>query len=148
MILDTMENARRYCGCHPKFAEAFRFLQRKDLAQLPPGRVEIAGDSLYAIVVQKAGAGKAAKLECHRKYLDIQVPIRGLDRVGWSPLAACERNAEPFDAAKDIGFFSGEPEIWLPTPPGTFLILYPRDCHAPFGGEGMLHKVVVKVRVE
>ena len=147
MILDTMQNARSYYAAHRMFEKAFEFLGRKDLAQLPAGRVEIAGDALFAIVAQKEGAGKAAKLESHRKYLDIQVPIRGLDLVGWSPLAACTENAEPFDAAKDIGFFSGRPEIWLPTPPGTFLILYPQDVHAPFGGEGMLHKVVVKVAV-
>jgi biofilm protein TabA len=34
------------------------------------------------------------------------------------------------------------------TPPGTFAIFFPEDAHAPMAGEGLIHKVVVKVAVD
>ena len=46
MILDHWENSARYVGLHRGFAEAFAFLHQPQLAQLPVGRHEIAGDQI------------------------------------------------------------------------------------------------------
>lgn len=149
MIFDHIDNARRYYALHPGFPAAFEFLRRPDLAALPPGRNDIDGERMFCIVVRGPGKGRdGAELEMHRRYLDIQFTLAGTDALGWSPTHACRATGRGFDAAKDLELFTARPETWVMTPPNTFAILYPEDAHAPLGGIGELHKVVVKLRLE
>lgn len=149
MILDHLDNAQRYYGLHPLFPAAFAFLRRPDLAALPPGRNEIDGERIFCMVLKGPGKGKeAAQLEMHRRYLDIQFTVTGTDALGWRTTQSCRGSGLGFDEAKDLEFFTARPEIWVPIPPSTFAVLYPEDAHAPLGGVGELHKVVVKVRLE
>ena len=60
MILDSLENASRYFPLHPGFEAAFEFLNRGDLAELPFGRNEIAGEQLHAMAMRDKGKGKDA----------------------------------------------------------------------------------------
>ena len=90
MILDTLPNAARYARMHPGFARAFEFLSTTDLAVLAPGRHEIDGDRLYVSIDHKDGRGEeGARLEAHRRHIDIQYTIDGDERIGWMPLASC-----------------------------------------------------------
>lgn len=145
MVLDQLSNAPRYAVLHPLFARAFESL--RDARSLPDGRHEISGDHLYLLMQQNEGHGhKAARLEVHRAYIDIQLTLDGIEEIGWSPLAACRPTTE-FDKDKDIGFFDDRPHIWLTLPPGHFAIFFPTDAHAPRGGLGKCRKAVMKVVV-
>ena len=149
MILDTLANAARYAGLHPCFARAFEFLATADLAALAPGRHEIDGDRLYVSVDHKDGRGEdGARLEAHRRYIDIQYTIDGDELIGWMPLARCRAPDGAFDEAKDVGFFADRPSTWVSVPPGSFTIFFPHDAHAPLGGLGRLKKAIVKIAVE
>ena len=145
MILDTLDNWRRYAGLSPCFEKAFGFLMRGDLAEMAAGRHEIDGDEIFAIVVKEQGKGRAgAKLEAHRNYTDIQYCVSGLEEMGWKPVSQCAAD-EGFDRAKDLGFFGDEPASWVTVPAGMFAIFFPADAHAVLGGTGQISKVVVKV---
>jgi len=145
MILDTLDNRKRYAGLNPSFEEAFEFLARADLRELTPGRHEIDGDKVFAIVVSEQGKGRdGATLEAHRNYTDIQYCVSGLEEMGWKPVSDCADD-EGFDEAKDLGFFADEPTSWVTVPAGMFAIFFPEDAHAVLGGTGDLRKVVVKV---
>ena len=147
MVLDTLVQSGRYAGLHPSFARAFTFLRTADLASLPPGRHDIDGDRMYVSIDHVEGRGReGARLEAHRRYIDIQLTIDGDEEIGWSPLASCE-HPTPFDAAKDAGFFDDRPGAWLAVPRGTFAIFFPQDAHAPLAGHGRLKKAIVKVAV-
>jgi biofilm protein TabA len=144
VILDTLVQSGRYAGLHPAFSRAFDFLQATDLTSLAPGRHDIDADRLFVLIDHQDGRGHAAaRLEAHRRYIDIQLTIDGPEEIGWLPLAACVPTA--FDAEKDIGFFDDRPRVWLPVPPGTFAIFFPEDAHAPLAGLGPLRKAIVKV---
>lgn len=148
VIVDKMENADRYYDRHPGFRAAFDFLRTQKLDSLTTGRLAIAGERLYAIVSRDRGKGRgAAKLEAHRKYIDIQYVVAGDEVIGVRPTADCRTTAVAYDATKDIGYFADPPETWLSLPPGTFAIFFPEDAHAPLAGEGDLLKVIVKVAV-
>ena len=147
MILDRLENAERYENIHPGFKAAFEFLRTADLGNLPEGRNDIDGNRMYAVVVQDLGKGRdGSHLETHRKYVDIQFDLSGCDCIGWKHIPVAERKA--YDEKKDVELHDDPPELWLETPPGTFVIFFPEDAHAPMEGEGMLHKVIVKVAVD
>src|SRR5213078_3215226 len=81
VILDTLANAARYAQMHAGFARAFEFLTATDLAALASGRHAIDGDRLYVSIDHKDGRGEdGARLEAHRRYIDIQYTIDGDER--------------------------------------------------------------------
>ncbi|MBA3007207.1 MAG: YhcH/YjgK/YiaL family protein [Proteobacteria bacterium] len=148
MILDVLENAHRYLPLHKGFIQAFEFLRRSDLQKLPEDTYEIDGERVYAMVAKVPGRKKEdALLESHEKYIDIQLVLVGTDTMGWKPKSLCQQPAVGYDSEADIQFFEDEPDAWLPTPSGTFVIFFPEDAHMPLISSGQIHKVVVKIDV-
>lgn len=148
MILAKLTEADRYAALHPLFARAFAFLRGTNLDALAPGRHDIEGERLFALVEDGAGRARAdAKLECHRRYIDIQLVLHGVDEMGWKPVAECADAATDYDAARDIRFFNDAPASWIATPPGSFCLFFPDDAHAPLVSGGRIRKVVVKIAV-
>ncbi|PYR92141.1 MAG: YhcH/YjgK/YiaL family protein [Acidobacteria bacterium] len=146
MILDTLVRSGRYIALHPAFARAFDVLANRDLTTLEPGRHEIDRDRIYVSIDHNEGRGReGARLEAHRRYLDIQFTIDGGEEIGWMPLHQCRHPAGPFDLSKDIQFFSDLPRTWVAVPPGHFAIFFPEDAHAPLAGRGFLKKAIVKI---
>ena len=146
MILDRLDNSGLYLPIHKLFARGFDFLRKNDLAALPAGRHEIAGDDLYAMVVRGNGKGRAAaRLEAHRKYIDIQFSLIGEDEIGWRATADCTRRATEYDAKKDIEFFADASHTFVRVPQGHFAVFFPADGHAPRATDGAVHKIVVKI---
>lgn len=148
MILDTIQQANRYLTLNPGFAAAFAFLDRPDLPELPVGRYEIDGDKVYALVQRQPGhKPDAGKLEAHRKYIDIQVVLGGVDTMGWRPTPTCAGIALPYSDEKDVMLFTDQPTAWTAVGPGEFAIFFPEDAHLPMISDGELYKVVLKVHV-
>ena len=149
MILDTLDHAKRYCSLHPLFEPAFAFLRDTDLMSLPTGMHTLQGEQLFTIVEACEGRTRAeAKLECHRRYIDIQLVLEGVDEMGWKPRAECIGPATEYDMLRDIQFFNDAPAAWIATPPGSFCLFFPDDAHAPLVSAGMIHKVVMKIAVQ
>lgn len=148
MILDTIQRSHHYEELHPLFARAFGMLRSLDLAALAAGRHEIDGDRLYLSIDHVQGRTPAgARLEHHRRYIDIQVCIEGEDRIGWMPVECCQNRDGAFDPTLDVGFFLEEPHSWLTLRPGTFAVFFPADAHAPLAGAGAVKKAIMKVLV-
>jgi biofilm protein TabA len=149
MILDTLENAARYAGFKPGISEGFGFLDHPGVAELEPGKYEISGDRVYAIIEKNDGRNvEDGKLEAHRKYLDIQYIISGDESMGWSPLSELATSSKGYDEERDLEFFDGEPQTLVKVPEGSFTIFLPTDAHLPGIGKGPIHKIVVKVAVD
>ena len=149
IIINKLQHAERYFKMHPAFEKAFAFLRRNDLAELPVDRHEIDGDRLFCMISKGPGRSRAeAKLEAHRKYIDIQYVIAGTDEMGWKPTADCKSIDTEYDADKDIEFFKDQPDSWTEVPAGKFVIFFPQDAHAPLVGSGEIHKAVLKIAAE
>jgi biofilm protein TabA len=148
MIIDSAASHQRYLPLHPLFERAFHFLAGADLGALAPGRHPIDGDRLYLSIDHVQGRGRdGARLEAHRRYIDIQYTIEGDEEIGWRPLADCGAPAGGFDETRDIGFYDRRPASWLSVPAGTFVVFYPDDAHAPLAGQGVIRKAIIKVAV-
>lgn len=148
MILDKLSESARYAALHPDFARAFEFLSKTNLGNLAAGRHDIDGDRMFVLIDHKEGRGRdGARLEAHRKYIDIQYTFEGMEEIVWSPLDACRPPSGGFDEANDIGFFNDDrPATWVSVPPGLFAIFLPHDAHAPLAGRGLLKKAIIKIR--
>jgi len=107
------------------------------------------GDELIAIVEQvPAKTKEMAKLEAHRKYIDIQLVLEGDETMGWKPLTDCLNPVSDHSEERDIRFFHDAPASYVPVPPDHFCIFFPEDAHAPLVGTGTVRKVIFKVAVK
>lgn len=149
MIMDRLANAELYFPVHPRFAAAFRYLRETDLEKLADGEHEIDGRRLFAAVATSPGRGRAgAKLEAHRKYIDIQYVVRGTDDIGLKPTCECRDVELPYTEDHDASLYLDKPTNWVTVPTGSFTIFYPDDGHAPLGTSEPVKKVVVKVQID
>lgn len=149
MILDSLANADRYNALHPLFARAFDYLRTTNLTALDSGRFNIDGENFIAIFSKGPGRERSsAKLECHRRYIDIQYIISGSDEMGWKPLHDCQQPVSEFNTEKDIQFFNDPVDSWVNTPRGSFALFFPSDAHAPLVSSSEIHKVVLKIAVD
>lgn len=147
MIIDSLENASKYYSVHPRFEKAFEFLKSQDLNALEVSKFQIDGADLHAAVSAKEGvAVEAAKFEAHNNFIDIQVCISEQEKMGWSTRSQCTDPKDPYNAEKDVIFFNDQPGMYFELKAGQFAIFFPEDVHAPMIGEGIIKKLVVKVR--
>jgi biofilm protein TabA len=149
MIVDTLNNGSKYSSLHPLFATAFEYLQGKDLNSLEDGKHDIA-EGLKLIVSN--GDGKTVetsleKFECHDKNIDIQICVNGLETIGWKPREKCNVPNGEYNQEKDVRFFNDKPDMFFQLTNNQFVIFYPEDVHAPMIGEGLIKKLVFKVKI-
>ena len=138
MIHSTLEGSARYEGLHPLFKEAFDYIKTHDLLALESQRIELRGEDLF-INRMDAPSQVYQPLEAHEEHIDIQVLLKGRERIGWLPRALCQEPQAPYEDT---------PSSYVDLVPGDFVILYPEDAHAPLiGGGGAVSKLVVKIRL-
>ena len=134
MVVDRLENIEKYASLNPLFAQAIEFLKSHDLNALEVGKTELKGKDLLVNVAQtKPKTKEDAKLETHKDFIDIQIPLSGTEIMGYT-------------AAKDITFFTGLAESYIEVKPGMFAIFFPQDGHAPGITPDGVKKVIVKVK--
>lgn len=137
----------------PGLKKAIDFLRHTDLERLLDGRTEIDGNRVFALVQRyQTMSGGAPNFERHRKYIDIQVIISGVEVIGWTH-GDCMEVTDPYDEIKDICFGKVAPGTWTPVrlEAGQLAVLWPSDAHAPKQASGVpakVSKIVVKVAVE
>lgn len=147
MIVEPLTQLPRYFVVHPLFQKAYEFLCLVDSQGSPEGRFPIEEDRLIAIV-STGDREIGAKLEAHRRYIDIQYIISGVDRIGWKSVATCQDIASPYSIEQDKIFFADTPVTWIDVQPGCFAVFFPNDAHAPLTGEGTVKKVILKLAIE
>ena len=150
MIVDTLQNAKKYCSVHPLFAKAFEYINKTDLNNIEMGRYEIDGDNLKAIFSNKKGmtaAESIAKFECHDKHIDIQLCINGNETIGWKPRKDCVKQNGGYNIEKDVQLYHDEPDMYFQLSDGQFGIFFPEDVHAPMIGDREIKKLVIKVKI-
>lgn len=147
MILDMLTETDRYAELHPLFARAFDYLKTTCLNAVPPGSiVELQGTDLVVNYSQTAPKAKEeARLETHKRYIDIQIPLSGVEIFGYTP--AVNLPASDYDAVADIAFYEGAAGNYFSVKPGMFVIFWPHDGHAPAISDEGVKKIVIKVLV-
>ena len=151
-VVGRIVDAENRVRMDSRIKAAFDFLKRRDLAQLPDGRYEIDGSNVYATISSPRLMPFAeAKVEAHRRYVDIHAPLAGRETLGVRELTDVER-ALPFDRDADYVLFSAKSEP-VTIGVGEFALFYPpRGGHAPGctlegkSPEGF-RKIVIKVKV-
>ncbi len=148
MIIDQLANAPLYFGLGARFARAFEYLLQTDFNALAPGRYEIQGTDVFALVQAYDTKPRAQGFwEAHRKYSDVQYVVSGVEQMGFTSLAHLQ--AGDYDAAKDFVPAQGAVEV-VTVRAGSFALFMPQDAHIPglaLDVPQAVKKVVVKVAV-
>lgn len=134
----------------PRLAQALDYLRATDMMAVSIGRCDLDGDRLFALVQEyTTRAADRCVWEAHRRYIDVQLVVFGVERIGYANIAHA-REREPYDPARDVAFF--EPGFdYITLQPGMLAILGPEDVHSPGAAAGepeRVRKVVIKAAVD
>jgi YhcH/YjgK/YiaL family protein len=106
MIIDTLGNLEKYVLLNPLFEQAVEFVQTRDLNAIESGKTELKGADLTINMSQTTPKTKEeAKLETHNEFIDIHIPLSGVEIMGYTPKKDCAPADAPYDAEKDVTFF-------------------------------------------
>ena len=146
MVIDSLSHISDYASLNPLFPRAFDFLLSTDLQSLELGKNVLEPDRLIVNVVQTSPKPiEEAKLETHRDFIDIQVPLSGNETMGYT--SADRLPDAPYDPADDISFYPGAADDYFTIHPGQFAIFFPSDGHAPAISPSGVKKIIIKVRL-
>lgn len=147
MVVDTLDNLNKYASLNPLFAQAIQYLQSADLNALEVGKVVLKDTELVVNIAQTTPKTKEeAKLETHNEFIDIQIPLSGVEVMGYTAGKDCKPANAPYNAEKDLTFFEGLADDYITVKPGMFAIFFPQDGHAPGISSTGVKKVIVKVK--
>lgn len=147
MILDTLENARKYESTHPRFKNIFDFLLETDLSALPLGKIELEGNNLVVNVVDLTGKPEnEAKMESHNEFIDIQIPVGAVERMGWIARTDLKEESAPYNPEKDVTFYNDKASTFLDVKPFEFVIFFPEDAHQPGIASTTHRKIIAKIK--
>jgi YhcH/YjgK/YiaL family protein len=150
MVVDNLKNIDIYKGLSPDIYAGLQFLQNAN-SGIEVGSYTI-NDNVKAIVSEyETVADFSRGYEAHKHVIDIQYPVRGLERVKWSPIEGMDINI-PYDEVKDRTFYKN------PSPQGThvdigkgiFAIMFPEDGHGPqhyIDKPELIKKITIKIAI-
>jgi YhcH/YjgK/YiaL family protein len=129
--------------------KAFAFLKETSLDTIRPGKYPIDGENVYASVTENPTKDMATtKWEFHKKYIDVQMIIKGKEKMGIVPFSKT-KVVDAYNDKKDVGFASYDGGDYYTVEPGTFLIFLPSDAHRPsikLDGCDTDKKIVIKIK--
>lgn len=152
MILCNVADAARYSALSPSMALAIGWLLEHYGEEFVKGSIEI-GDAGHGIVTVKCEEPslmprERVSLEAHRRYIDIHVPLKGTETIGWAATGSLKHPRETYDTDKDIVFFGDGANSLLHVKVGQMAVFFPEDAHAPNIGLGTHRKLCIKIPVE
>jgi YhcH/YjgK/YiaL family protein len=148
MIIDYLTNADRYAVLGSPFKQAFDFLRTVDLATLPDGRHDLAGDALFVLPQRYHTKPQSDGFwEAHRRYIDIHFVFEGIERIGYAPLHRL--HLQSYDDERDLSILEGDGDF-LTLTAGCFMLLWPEDAHMSglqAGAASPVRKIVFKIAI-
>jgi YhcH/YjgK/YiaL family protein len=154
MIIAKLEDLPRQIPALPRLQQALQYLKENRDANLADGRYEIDGERVFALVqsYQTLPVDENAKYEAHRKYIDVQFIVSGVEVMGWAALEQMRINKE-YQPEKDVCLGTCPPALATLTrvDAGEAAIFFPEDAHAPklaCGEPAPVKKIVVKVALD
>lgn len=154
MIFDTISNIAKY-PVSQNIKRALEHIAKNDFNKLEAGKYHLDGDNIFYMVQDyKTAPISEKRLEFHKKYIDIQLITKGLEKIAFCSTEGLSLDGE-FNDESDIGFFANNTKDKIEVAGGSaileagnFMILFPQDAHAPgisVAGSGDVRKVVYKV---
>jgi len=131
MIVDTLDNIDIYKGISEDIYTGLKFIKDVD-PEIEFGEYQVS-ENVKAIVSEYETIENFERgYEAHKHVIDIQYPLKGLERVKWSPIKGMDVNI-PYDPKKDRTFYKNPHKqgTHVDIGNGVFAIMFPEDGHGP-----------------
>lgn len=130
--------------------DAAQFLSNLQGEELTLGYHKVNDEFYYNVIEYETTSEKNKLFESHRKYVDIQLLLDGVEMMQVADMIRLEEK-DKYDAEKDVVLYSAS-DISTSTilRPGSVMILYPHDAHrsiALLGSSCIVKKIVGKVMI-
>lgn len=147
MILCNISEASRYKRLSPFISAAIDWLEKYDFKSFEPGEIKLD----YGIFVKCEEPGllprERACLEVHDRFIDIHVPVKGTETIGWARRGDLMLPQKSYDEESDIAFYGDMAQCLVHVRPGQMAVFFPEDAHAPCIGIGTHRKLCIKIPV-
>ncbi len=144
MIIDRLENIKKYEGLGVNFRTACEWLRSRDISSLEPGEFQIDEKNAFASLADNELFRRTPSYEAHRLYADIQLIISGHELFGFG------MEGKLFENKQDSDFYpcQADKNMFFSLESGWFVIFLPGEIHAPgnpVDGPDVCRKMVIKV---
>jgi YhcH/YjgK/YiaL family protein len=152
MITDVLENLGKYRSVIPHSKEILDYIKATSLSSLQAGKYPVIGDSAFILIQEYLTKTESEKKwESHKKYIDIQIVLDGLEFMDYSPSSVLSIQ-DPYSEEKDIVFYKNDAmeHSRIVVPKNHFCIFFPGEAHKPglhVTREMSIMKAVIKVAI-
>ena len=151
MIIDTLDNISSYKKLSKDIYAGLIYLKNID-NNIELGTYDI-NNRIKAIVENyETLKNNSFEFESHKRVIDIQCPIIGLERVFWSPITNMKVK-KSYDNIKDITLY-GDPLLpprYVDIGDRVFAIMFENDGHSPkhcVKHSELIKKITIKVSID
>lgn len=152
MILTTISNAGAYRGLSGALDMAIDWLAEHISDSVVDNIVTIGKSEVGEVFAKYESPAllprEKAALEAHRRYIDIHVPLKDTETIGWAPVSALQHPRGKYDQERDVIFYGDAAHSLLHVKVGQMAIFFPDDAHAPNIGLGNHRKICIKIPVD
>lgn len=128
MILGNRNHPADLSDLPEAIQACFAYAKERDLEALADGTYEINGDSLFLNIAEYATQPPEARVwEAHKAYVDVQLILRGSERVDINFLEQMQEIQAQEE--KDLWLYEGTEKARVFLQEGDFIICYPTDAH-------------------
>ena len=151
MIIDTLDNISSYKKLSKDIYTGLVFLRNIDQKiELGPHNI----NNRVKAIVEKYQTlnNNSLEFESHKRVIDIQCPIIGLERVFWSPITDMKVK-KSYDNIKDITLY-GDPLLpprYVDIGDRVFAIMFENDGHSPkhcIKQSELIKKITINVSID
>lgn len=150
MILDTLDNIELYKNLSPDIYAGLKYL--KNISPDIECGVYPINENVKVIISEYDTIAVFERgYEAHKHVIDIQLPLRGLERVKWSTIRSMDVNI-PYEEENDRTFYKNPiaQSTHVDIGNGIFAIMFPEDGHSPqhfVSQPELIKKATVKVSI-
>lgn len=146
MIIDSINNSKKYMPIHKDFERVFQCLMSMEEASV--GKVVIDEGNVWINVMDIQDTPKGPRsIEAHREFIDVHYIYFGSEEFGYSNIDRLHTTVK-YNPENDCELLEGEVDI-LRLNAGDFVVTFPEDAHMPYitKGDGQLIHIVAKIRL-
>ncbi len=131
MILDRISQMKNYVSTLPALQHVIDILESGKLDSLPLGSYTTEHKNLrYNLFTYKTEKTEASEYEVHRKEADVQILLKGYERMDIASRAMVTATTA-YDDEKDFLMVKGEKQLSYHAGQGSFVVFFPGEPHAP-----------------
>ena len=131
MILDQISKMKNYVSTLPALQHVIDILESGKLDSLALGNYTTEHKDLrYNLFTYKTEKTEASQYEVHRKEADVQVLLKGYERMDIASRSLLTASTA-YDDAKDFFMATGEKQLSYHAKEGSFVVFFPGEPHAP-----------------